>query len=85
MKCIRILETKEVRRVYDHAAKLEVEAKKAEYVPRSVWKAEVRDKDKAKPQVPANPKERNEQAAAELKQHVRSKDKREANRKGRAA
>ena len=42
-KCIRLLSTGGVVRTSDEVAKREVGAKRAEYVPKQVWKEAVRD------------------------------------------
>ena len=43
MKCIRINKTNKIKRVSNEYARLQVEAGKASYVGKEVWKKEVRD------------------------------------------
>lgn len=48
MKCIRNLKTNEVTRVTDSIADNAVDSGSHVYVPKSIWKSEVRDVGKAK-------------------------------------
>lgn len=50
MKCIRNIKTGRVFRVTDEKAKFAVAEGAGVYVPKSVWKREVRDKGKQSPQ-----------------------------------